>query len=84
MQRAQEDRKDPEEEAERQEELSAYQEMTPKEAADVLMLMEEYEPLVSNSMAFAEQLSKDLHLLDEVQGPGVVTHVERRGWAGGD
>ncbi|XP_064015383.1 exocyst complex component 1-like [Pogoniulus pusillus] len=52
-------------EAKSQEELSAYQEMTPKEAADVMKLMEEYKPFVNNSMAFAEQLSKDLHVLDE-------------------
>ncbi|XP_069723925.1 exocyst complex component 1-like [Phaenicophaeus curvirostris] len=63
-QRLQEDRKDTAE-TENQEELSAYQEMTAKEADDVLKLMEEYEPLVSNSVAFAEQLSNDLHVLDE-------------------
>lgn len=45
-----------------------YQEMTPKEAADVLKLMEEYEPLVNNSVVFAEQLSNDLRVLDEVRG----------------
>ncbi|XP_063203255.1 exocyst complex component 1-like isoform X1 [Chroicocephalus ridibundus] len=63
-QRPQEDRKDTVE-TESQEELSVYQEMTPKEAADVLKLMEEYEPLVNNSVAFAEQLSNDLYVLDE-------------------
>jgi len=65
-------------ETESQEELSAYQEMTPKEAADVLKLMEEYEPLVNNSVAFAEQLSNDLHVLDEVRGPRAVTQPKRR------
>uniref|UniRef100_A0A803YKS3 Exocyst complex component Sec3 PIP2-binding N-terminal domain-containing protein n=1 Tax=Meleagris gallopavo TaxID=9103 RepID=A0A803YKS3_MELGA len=60
----QEDRRDTVE-TENQEELSVYQEMTPKEAADVLKLMEEHEPLVNNSIAFAEQLSRDLHVLDE-------------------
>lgn len=63
---------------ESQEELSVYQEMTPKEAADVLKLMEEYEPLVNNSVAFAEQLSNDLHVLDEVRGPRAVTQPKRR------
>lgn len=62
----QEDRRDTVE-TENQEELSVYQEMTPKEAADVLKLMEEHEPLVNNSIAFAEQLSRDLHVLDEVR-----------------
>lgn len=63
---------------ESQEELTVYQEMTPKEAADVLKLMEEYEPLVNNSVAFAEQLSNDLQVLDEVRGPRAVTHLKRR------
>uniref|UniRef100_A0A674IM78 Exocyst complex component Sec3 PIP2-binding N-terminal domain-containing protein n=1 Tax=Terrapene triunguis TaxID=2587831 RepID=A0A674IM78_9SAUR len=48
-----------------QAEHSAYQEMTPKETADMLKLMEEYEPIVNNSMAFAEKLSKELQVLDE-------------------
>ncbi|XP_028923581.1 exocyst complex component 1-like isoform X2 [Ornithorhynchus anatinus] len=47
------------------EEETEYQEMTPKESADMLKLMEEYEPLVSNSVAFVERLSRDLQLLDE-------------------
>lgn len=68
-QRPPEERKDTAE-AESQEELSAYQEMTPREAADVLKLMEEYEPLVNNSVAFAEQLNNDLQVLDEVRGDG--------------
>ncbi|XP_075018650.1 exocyst complex component 1-like [Calonectris borealis] len=71
-QRPQEDRKDTAE-TESQEELSAYQEMTPKEAADVLKLMEEYEPLVNNSVAFAEQLSKDLHVLDEANLRAIIS-----------
>ncbi|KAI6078349.1 Exocyst complex component 1-like protein [Aix galericulata] len=71
-QRPQEDRKDAAE-TESQEELSAYQEMTPKEAADVLRLMEEYEPLVNNSVAFAEQLSNDLHVLDEANLRAIIS-----------
>lgn len=71
-QRPQEDRKDTAE-TESQGELSAYQEMTPKEAADVLKLMEEYEPLVNNSVAFAEQLSKDLHVLDEANLRAIIS-----------
>ncbi|XP_009638979.1 exocyst complex component 1 [Egretta garzetta] len=71
-QRPQEDREDPAE-TESQEELSAYQEMTAKEAADVLKLMEEYEPLVNNSMAFAEQLSSDLHVLDEANLRAIIS-----------
>ncbi|XP_013054507.3 exocyst complex component 1-like isoform X1 [Anser cygnoides] len=71
-QRPQEDRKDTAE-TESQEELSAYQEMTPKEAADVLRLMEEYEPLVNNSVAFAEQLSNDLHVLDEANLRAIIS-----------
>ncbi|XP_065545188.1 exocyst complex component 1-like isoform X2 [Lathamus discolor] len=60
-------------EAESQEELNMYQEMTPKEAADVLKLMEEYEPLVNNSVAFAEQLSSDLHVLDEANLRAIIS-----------
>ncbi|XP_075369428.1 exocyst complex component 1-like [Mycteria americana] len=72
----QEDRKDAAE-TESQEELSAYQEMTPKEAADVLKLMEEYEPLVNNSVAFAEQLSNDLHVLDEANLRAIISSEKR-------
>ncbi|XP_054695842.1 exocyst complex component 1-like isoform X6 [Grus americana] len=75
-QRSQEDRKDTEE-TESQEELSAYQEMTPKEAADVLKLMEEYEPLVNNSVAFAEQLSNDLQVLDEANLRAIISSEKR-------
>nr|XP_025954698.1 exocyst complex component 1-like [Dromaius novaehollandiae]XP_025954706.1 exocyst complex component 1-like [Dromaius novaehollandiae]XP_025954715.1 exocyst complex component 1-like [Dromaius novaehollandiae] len=71
-QRHQEDRKDTAE-TESQEELSAYQEMTPKEAADMLRLMEEYEPIVNNSVAFAEQLSNDLHVLDEANLRAIIS-----------
>ncbi|XP_009472854.1 PREDICTED: exocyst complex component 1-like [Nipponia nippon] len=71
-QRPQEDRKDTAE-TESQEELSAYQEMTAKEAADVLKLMEEYEPLVNNSVAFAEQLSNDLYVLDEANLRAIIS-----------
>ncbi|XP_021261985.1 exocyst complex component 1-like isoform X2 [Numida meleagris] len=71
-QRLQEDRRDVAE-TENQEELSVYQEMTPKEAADVLKLMEEHEPLVNNSIAFAEQLSRDLHVLDEANLQAIIS-----------
>ncbi|XP_030354188.1 exocyst complex component 1-like [Strigops habroptila] len=71
-QRPQEERNDPAE-AESQEELHMYQEMSPKEAADVLKLMEEYEPLVNNSVAFAEQLSNDLHVLDEANLRAIIS-----------
>ncbi|XP_064884117.1 exocyst complex component 1 isoform X1 [Columba livia] len=71
-QRSQEDRKDTAE-MESQEELTVYQEMTPKEAADVLKLMEEYEPLVNNSVAFAEQLSNDLQVLDEANLRAIIS-----------
>ncbi|POI36028.1 hypothetical protein CIB84_000215, partial [Bambusicola thoracicus] len=71
-QRPQEDGRDTAE-TENQEELSAYQEMTPKEAADVLKLMEEYEPLVNNSIAFAEQLRRDLHVLDEANLQAIIS-----------
>uniref|UniRef100_A0A8C3SLL3 Exocyst complex component Sec3 PIP2-binding N-terminal domain-containing protein n=1 Tax=Chelydra serpentina TaxID=8475 RepID=A0A8C3SLL3_CHESE len=52
---------------------SAYQEMTPKETADMLKLMEEYEPIVNNSMAFAEKLSKDLQVLDEANLQAIIS-----------
>ncbi|XP_026704578.1 exocyst complex component 1-like [Athene cunicularia] len=71
-QRPQEDRKDTVE-AESQDGLSVYQEMTPKEAADVLKLMEEHEPLVNNSVAFAERLSNDLHVLDEANLRAIIS-----------
>ncbi|XP_074771563.1 exocyst complex component 1-like [Athene noctua] len=71
-QRPQEDRKDTVE-AESQDGLSVYQEMTPKEAADVLKLMEEHEPLVNNSVAFAEQLSNDLCVLDEANLRAIIS-----------
>ncbi|EMP32007.1 Exocyst complex component 1 [Chelonia mydas] len=48
-----------------QAEHSAYQEMTPKETVDMLKLMEENELIVNNSMVFAENLSKELQVLDE-------------------
>uniref|UniRef100_A0A8C6Z249 Exocyst complex component 1-like n=1 Tax=Nothoprocta perdicaria TaxID=30464 RepID=A0A8C6Z249_NOTPE len=53
--------------------LSAYQEMSPKEAADMLRLMEQYEPIVNNSVAFAEQLSSDLHVLDEANLRAIIS-----------
>ncbi|XP_009074781.1 PREDICTED: exocyst complex component 1-like [Acanthisitta chloris] len=76
MQRPEEDRKD-QVAAESQEELSVYQEMTPKEAADVLKLMEEYEPLVNNSVDFAEQLVKDLHVLDEANLRAIISSEQQ-------
>lgn len=57
-------------EAELQEGQGAYQEVTPEEAADVLELMEEHEPLLHNSMALAEQLGQELQELDEVWSHG--------------
>ncbi|NWR53933.1 EXOC1 protein, partial [Bucorvus abyssinicus] len=71
-QRPQEERKDTTA-AESQEELSAYQEMTSREAADMLKMMEEYEPLVNNSVAFAEQLNNDLHVLDEANLRAIIS-----------
>uniref|UniRef100_A0A674IMZ0 Exocyst complex component Sec3 PIP2-binding N-terminal domain-containing protein n=1 Tax=Terrapene triunguis TaxID=2587831 RepID=A0A674IMZ0_9SAUR len=56
-----------------QAEHSAYQEMTPKETADMLKLMEEYEPIVNNSMAFAEKLSKELQVLDEANLQAIIS-----------
>ncbi|XP_010218595.1 PREDICTED: exocyst complex component 1-like, partial [Tinamus guttatus] len=68
----QEDRKDTVETGS-SEGLSAYQEMSPKEAADMLRLMEQYEPIVNNSVAFAEQLSSDLHVLDETNLRAIIS-----------
>uniref|UniRef100_A0A8C8RI36 Exocyst complex component Sec3 PIP2-binding N-terminal domain-containing protein n=1 Tax=Pelusios castaneus TaxID=367368 RepID=A0A8C8RI36_9SAUR len=56
-----------------QAEHSAYQEMTPKETADMLKLMEEHEPIVNNSIAFAEKLSKDLQVLDETNLQAIIS-----------
>ncbi|KAM6252123.1 exocyst complex component 1-like isoform 3-T3 [Spheniscus humboldti] len=75
-QRPPEDGKDTAE-TESQEELSVYQEMTPKEAADVLKLMEEYKPLVNNSVAFAEQLSNNLHVLNEANLRAIISSEKR-------
>ncbi|KAF4795320.1 hypothetical protein TURU_093575 [Turdus rufiventris] len=65
-------------EAELQEGQGAYQEATPEEAADVLELMEEHEPRLNNSVAFAEQLGQELQELDEgrMARPG---HREAKG-----
>ncbi|XP_006036792.1 exocyst complex component 1 isoform X2 [Alligator sinensis] len=60
-------------EAENQEEHCVYQEMTPKETADMLKLMEEYEPIVNNAAAFAEQLSSDLQVLDETNLQAIIS-----------
>lgn len=49
----------------------------------MLRLMEEYEPLVNNSVAFAEQLSNDLHVLDEVRGARAVIQQKNGAWRGG-
>ncbi|XP_028923582.1 exocyst complex component 1-like isoform X3 [Ornithorhynchus anatinus] len=59
------------------EEETEYQEMTPKESADMLKLMEEYEPLVSNSVAFVERLSRDLQLLDEANLQSVISSEQQ-------
>ncbi|XP_067404576.1 exocyst complex component 1-like [Emydura macquarii macquarii] len=56
-----------------QAEHSTYQEMTPKETADMLKLMEEHEPIVNNSIAFAEKLSKDLQVLDEANLQAIIS-----------
>ncbi|CAM2120234.1 unnamed protein product [Caretta caretta] len=56
-----------------QAEHSAYQEMTPKETVDMLKLMEENEPIVNNSMVFAENLSKDLQVLDETNLQAIIS-----------
>ncbi|XP_078520173.1 exocyst complex component 1-like isoform X2 [Lissotriton helveticus] len=50
---------------EAEEEDEEYQEITPRESADMLWLMEEYAPLVANAEAFTERLAKDLQILDE-------------------
>uniref|UniRef100_A0A7M4EI23 Exocyst complex component Sec3 PIP2-binding N-terminal domain-containing protein n=1 Tax=Crocodylus porosus TaxID=8502 RepID=A0A7M4EI23_CROPO len=60
-------------ESENQEEDCVYQEMTPKETADMLKLMEEYEPIVNHAAAFAEQLSSDLQVLDETNLQAIIS-----------
>ncbi|XP_067903683.1 exocyst complex component 1-like isoform X2 [Heterodontus francisci] len=52
-------------EEEEEEEVSVYQELTSKEAFDIEKLMEQFDQSISNSEAFAEKMSKDLHVLDE-------------------
>lgn len=53
-------------EVEDEEEIDIYQVLTPKEALDVGKIMEQFDQSISNSEAFAEKMSKDLHVLDEV------------------
>ncbi|XP_062917457.1 exocyst complex component 1-like [Mobula hypostoma] len=48
-----------------EEEIGVYQELTSKEALDVEKIMEQFDQSISNSEAFAEKMSKDLHVLDE-------------------
>ncbi|XP_078067672.1 exocyst complex component 1-like [Mustelus asterias] len=50
---------------EEEEEVGVYQELTSKEAFDIEKLMEQFDQSISNSEAFAEKMSKDLHVLDE-------------------
>ncbi|XP_068871062.1 exocyst complex component 1-like [Aphelocoma coerulescens] len=76
MQRRQEDGKEAAE-AELREELGAYQEVTPEEAADVLELMEEHEPLLDNSVAFAEQLSQELQGLEEANLRAIISSEQQ-------
>lgn len=52
-------------EVEDEEEIDIYQVLTPKEALDVGKIMEQFDQSISNSEAFAEKMSKDLHVLDE-------------------
>ncbi|XP_051878304.1 exocyst complex component 1-like isoform X1 [Pristis pectinata] len=47
------------------EEIGVYEVLTPKEALDVEKIMEQFDQSISNSEAFAEKMSKDLHVLDE-------------------
>ncbi|XP_069502744.1 exocyst complex component 1-like [Ambystoma mexicanum] len=54
-----------EEAEEEEEEDKEYQEITLRESADMLRLMEDYAPLVANAEAFTERLSRDLQGLDE-------------------
>ncbi|KAI1234655.1 Exocyst complex component 1, partial [Lamprotornis superbus] len=72
MQRPREDRP-----AELQEGLGSYQEVTPEEAADVLKLMEEHEPLLNNSVAFAEQLGRELQGLDEANLRAIISSEQQ-------
>ncbi|XP_043378374.1 exocyst complex component 1 isoform X3 [Chelonia mydas] len=47
--------------------------MTPKETVDMLKLMEENELIVNNSMVFAENLSKELQVLDETNLQAIIS-----------
>uniref|UniRef100_A0A4W3H2T0 Exocyst complex component 1-like n=1 Tax=Callorhinchus milii TaxID=7868 RepID=A0A4W3H2T0_CALMI len=53
------------EEEEEEEEVGVYQELTPKEAIDIEKLIEQFDQSISNAEAFAEKMTKDLHVLDE-------------------
>ncbi|XP_041052214.1 exocyst complex component 1-like isoform X2 [Carcharodon carcharias] len=50
---------------EEEEGIGVYQELSSKEAFDIEKLMEQFDESISNSEAFAEKMSKDLHVLDE-------------------
>ncbi|XP_007889731.1 exocyst complex component 1 [Callorhinchus milii] len=56
---------EPIEEEEEEEEVGVYQELTPKEAIDIEKLIEQFDQSISNAEAFAEKMTKDLHVLDE-------------------
>ncbi|XP_056347186.1 exocyst complex component 1-like [Oenanthe melanoleuca] len=64
-------------EAELQEGLGTYQEMSPEEATAILELMEEHEPLLNNSVAFAEQLGRELQELDEANLRAIISSEQQ-------
>ncbi|RLV98417.1 hypothetical protein DV515_00010742 [Chloebia gouldiae] len=64
-------------EAELQEGLSAFQEVTPEEAAAVLALVEEHEPLLSHSVAFAEHLGQELQGLEEANLRAIISSEQQ-------
>uniref|UniRef100_U3K9U4 Uncharacterized protein n=1 Tax=Ficedula albicollis TaxID=59894 RepID=U3K9U4_FICAL len=64
-------------EAELQEGLGTYQEMTPEEATAILELMDEHEPLLNNSVAFAEQLGRELQELDEANLRAIISSEQQ-------
>nr|XP_041572138.1 exocyst complex component 1 isoform X1 [Taeniopygia guttata]XP_041572139.1 exocyst complex component 1 isoform X1 [Taeniopygia guttata] len=63
--------------AELQEGLSAFQEVTPEEAAAVLALLEEHEPLLSHSVAFAEHLGQELQGLEEANLRAIISSEQQ-------
>ncbi|OWK51451.1 Exocyst complex component 1 [Lonchura striata] len=64
-------------EAELQEGLSAFQEVTPEEAAAVLALLEEHEPLLNHSVAFAEHLGQELQGLEEANLRAIISSEQQ-------